>query len=342
MNRALVELTLSRLREFMREPEAIFWAFIFPILMSIAMAVAFPSRGATPVVIAIEAGDGADAARRALTSVPGIEIRNLASAEQADALRDGDVHLIVVPTDPPTYRFDPAREDGRAARLVVDDALQRAAGRANVFTARDEPLTIAGSRYIDWLIPGLIGLGIMSTGMWGLGFSIVQARMRKVLKLLVASPMRKHEYLMAQLFARLAFLAPEVAIPLGFGAIALGMPIVGSIAAIVVVSLVGALAFSALGLLAASRARTFEAISGMMNLLMTPMWILSGVFFAASNFPDALQPFIQALPLTALVDALRDVILEGATLVEVSGELGVLAAWIAGPFALALRLFKWR
>jgi ABC-type multidrug transport system permease subunit len=163
--------------------------------------------------------------------------------------------------------------------------------------------------------------------MWGIAFSIVQSRLRKVLKLLVASPMRRREYLLAQIQARLVFLAPEIAVPLGFGALALGMPIHGSLGAIAVVSLIGALAFAAIGLLAASRVRTFVAISGIMNLVMTPMWILSGVFFSASNFPDSLQPFIQALPLTALVDALRAVVLDGATLADVGGDLAVLSAW---------------
>jgi ABC-type multidrug transport system permease subunit len=182
----------------------------------------------------------------------------------------------------------------------------------------------------------------MSTGMWGIGFSIVQSRMRKLLKRLVASPMRKREYLLAQLAARLIFLAPEVILPLAFGALALGMPVRGSWAAIAVVSLAGAVAFGALGLLTASRARTFEAINGLLNLAMLPMWILGGVFFSAANFPDAVQPFIQALPLTALIDALRNVVLEGSSLADVRGELAILAAWTVIPFPLALKLFRWR
>ena len=199
-----------------------------------------------------------------------------------------------------------------------------------------------GSRYIDWLIPGIVGMGIMSNGMWGIGFSIVQARMRKLLKRMVASPMRKSDYLLAQLLARLVFLAPEVAVPLGFGVLAFGMPVNGSLGAITVVTLIGALAFGALGLLLGSRARTFEAVSGLMNLAMLPMWLLSGVFFSASNFPRRVQPVIQALPLTALVDALRAVVLEGATLRAVSGELLLLTFWTVVPFAVALRIFKWR
>jgi ABC-type multidrug transport system permease subunit len=182
----------------------------------------------------------------------------------------------------------------------------------------------------------------MSNGMWSIGFGIVQARMRKLLKRMVASPMRKRDYLLAQILARLVFLAPEVAVPLAFGVLAFGMPIHGSAGAIFVVALVGALAFGALGLLIGSRPRTFEAISGLMNLVMLPMWILSGVFFSASNFPDAMQPFIQALPLTALIDALRAVVLDGASLAAVRGELVLLTAWGVAPFFVALRVFRWK
>jgi ABC-type multidrug transport system permease subunit len=224
----------------------------------------------------------------------------------------------------------------------VDDALKRAAGRADPFTAREQPVQIAGSRYVDWLIPGIVGMNIMGTSMWGIGFSVVQTRMRKLLKRLLASPMRKREYLLAQVGGRLVFLAPEAGVPLVFGAFVLGMPIQGSIATICIVCLVGALAFGGIGLLLASRARTFEAISGLMNLTMVPMWVLSGVFFSSANFPQPVQPIIQALPLTALIDALRDVVLEGAGVPGVSRELAVLAAWGVASFGIALRFFRWR
>ena len=199
-----------------------------------------------------------------------------------------------------------------------------------------------GSRYVDWLIPGIVGLSIMGTSMWGIGFAIVQARMRKLLKRLVASPMRKHEYLLAQVAGRLVLLAPEAGAPLIFGVLILGMPIRGSVVSTCIICLVGALAFGGIGLLLASRARTFEAISGLMNLSTVPMWVVSGVFFSSTNFPQAMQPMIQALPLTALVNALRSVVLDGAALQDVMRELGVLAAWGAGSFLLALRIFRWR
>jgi ABC-type multidrug transport system permease subunit len=280
--------------------------------------------------------------RQTLAKAPGITVRDVPHGGEQRALREGDVHVIVVPTDPPAYQFDAARTESRTARLVVDDALKRAGGRLDPWIAREEPVMVPGSRYIDWLIPGMVGMGIMSNGMWGVGFSIVQARMRKLLKRMVASPMRKSEYLLAQLLARLLFLAPEVTVPLLFGALAFRMPINGSVGAIAVVTLTGSLAFGAIGLLLGSRARTFEAVSGLMNLAMLPMWLLSGVFFSASNFPRAIQPAIHALPLTALVDALRAVVLEGATVQAVHRELLMLTAWTVVTFTLALRIFKWR
>ena len=339
----LVELTLARLREFVREPEALFWTFVFPVLMSLALAFAFPGRNA-PVLIALAPGPGYESARQALAAEPGVTLREVPPAGEAEAraLREGEVHLVVVPVTPPTYRFDPARAESRVARLVADAALKRAEGRVEPWTAREEPVAIAGSRYVDWLIPGIIGMNIMGTGMWGLGFSIVTARMKNLLKRLVASPMRRGDYLLAQVLARMMFLVPEVAVPLGFGALALGMPINGSWINIVVVATIGALAFGALGLLAASRARTFESISGLLNITMLPMWILSGVFFSASNFPEAIQPVVQALPLTALVDALRAVVLDNASLGAIRDELLLLSAWTVVPFAAALRLFRWR
>ena len=344
----IVELTFTRLREFVREPEALFWTFIFPIVMSLVMAVAFPSRGGSPVPVGVaaaaEADDGGRAAaiRAALAQSADVVVREIPAGGEQRALREGTVHLIVVPTDPPTYRFDAAREESRTARLVVDRALKRSEGRTDPWEAHEEPIDVPGSRYIDWLIPGMVALGIMSNSMWGIGFSVVQARMRKLLKRMVASPMRKWEYLLAQLAARLLFLAPEVAVPLLFGVVAFGMPVHGGIVTIAVAAIAGALAFGALGLLLGSRSRTFEGISGLMNLAMLPMWLLSGIFFSSANFPDAVQPFIQWLPLTALVDALRAVVLEGAGMSAIAGELGRLAAWTLVPFAVALRVFKWR
>lgn len=338
----LAELTLARLREFIREPEALFWAFVFPIVLSLALAVAFPGSSSRAVTVGVSGDAAAAQLRQTLELAEGVTVRIVEPSAELRALREGDVQIVVHPGVPPTYRYDPSREGSQTARLVVDDALKRAAGRVDPWAAHDEPIVIAGSRYVDWLIPGIVGMNIMGNSLWGLGFSIVQSRLRKILKRLVASPMRRWEFLLAQILARMLFLLPEVAVPLLFGALAFRMPIEGSLVDIAVVSTLGALGFSGLGLLLASRPRTFEAISGIMNLVMLPMWILSGIFFSAANFPDAIQWFVQALPLTGLIDALRAVVLEGATLVDVRHELLLLVAWGVIPFAVTLRVFRWR
>ena len=339
--RALVQLTLARVREFIREPEAMFWTFVFPIVISVVLAFAFPSSANAPVIVGVRQGPGADAVRDALARVPAVTVKVLPQESLDRSLRQGDVHIVVEPTSPPTYRFDPTRDESRLARLAVDDALKRAAGREDPWTAAEQPQAIAGSRYIDWFIPGLIGIGLMSNGLWGVGFPITQARLRRLLKRMVASPMRRSDYLLAQMFARLLGIVPEVAVPLAVGVFAFDMPVNGSLAAVAFIGLLGGLSFAGLGLLVASRVRTFEAVSGLMNIAMVPMWLLSGVFFSSSNFPAVVQPVVQGLPLTAAVDALRAVILDGATLIDVAGELILLGLWGAIPFAIALRIFKW-
>jgi len=338
----LLELARARMLEFVREPEAMFWTFVFPMIMSVGLAIAFPGGTAKPSVIGVEGGEGTASIRQALSRAAGVTVREVSKADEARALREGDIHLLVIPGHPPAYRYDPARDESRTARALADDALKRAAGRVDPFTARDEPVQIAGSRYVDWLIPGLVGMNLMGTSMWGIGFSIVQARLRKLLKRLNASPMRRRDFLLAQIVWRIVFLAPEAAVPLLFGALVLGMPVHGSVVSIAVVCLFGALSFGGLGLLMASRVRTFEAISGLLNITMVPMWVVGGVFFSASNFPQLLQPLIQLVPLTALNNALRGVILEGSSLQGVARELTILAAWGVSGFAIALRIFRWR
>ena len=336
----LVELTLSRLREFLREPEALFWILVFPILMACALGVAFRKQGDEPVIVGVVDEQGRVA--ETLARSHGVTVRPLSRDQIARALQRAEVQVVVEGGTPPIYHLDQTRAESRLARRTVDDLLQRAAGRQDAFAARDAPIDAVGARYIDWLMPGLLGMNIMGTGLWGLGFSVVYARTRKLLKRLVASPMRRRDYLLAQLLGRLVFLVVEVGALVGFGALAFGVPMRGSYWLLAATCLLGALAFGGIGLLVASRPRTIEAVSGLMNLVMLPMWVLSGVFFSSSNFPDAMQPAIQILPLTALNDALRAVMLEGAGLGDVTAELGLLSAWGLTSFILALRIFRWR
>jgi ABC-type multidrug transport system permease subunit len=228
------------------------------------------------------------------------------------------------------------------ARLSVDDALQRALGRSDRVVAHDEKVTEPGARYIDFLIPGLIGLNLMGSGMWGLGFTIVVARGRKLLKRFAATPMRRSHYLLSFMFSRLLFLTVEVAAVLVFAWLAFGVMVRGSIGAIAIISLVGGLMFSGLGLLVAARPRTVEGVSGLMNLVMLPMWLLSGTFFSSARFPTPLQPFIKALPLTALNDSMRAVMNDGVSLASNWPQIGVMLFWGVVSFAIALRIFRWQ
>ena len=338
----LIELTLARFREFLREPEAVFWVFMFPVIMTCALGIAFRTRGEEPVIAGIVEQAGADTVADALESAGGFTVRRIAPAEVERAVRDGRAPVVVVPGDPPTYRFDQARAESQVARLAVDRALQRAAGRHDVFTPVEVPVQNVGSRYIDWLVPGLLGMNIMSTGLWGVGFSIVQARTKKLLKRLVATPMSKAHYLMSHVFSRLLFLALEVVVIIGFAWVFFDVRVHGALWALAGLALLGALSFGGLGLLLASRARTIEAVSGLMNFVMLPMWVLSGVFFASTNFPDAMQPFIRLLPLTALNDALRAIVNEGQSITAVASETAILASWGLISFVLSLRLFRWQ
>ena len=338
----LVELTKARLRTLLREPEAVFWVFVFPILMALALGIAFRTRGPERIPIGVEDRQGAQAVLASLHDAGGTSPRLVLAPQVERALRDGEVHLVVVPGSPPTYRYDPTRAESRLARLMVDEALQQAAGRVDLWTPEDEQVVAPGSRYIDWLVPGLLGMNIMGTGLWGIGFAIVQARTRKLLKRLIATPMRRRHYLLAQMLARVVFLALEVAAVVGFAWLVFSVSVRGSIVALAMVAFVGALAFGGLGLLLASRARTVEGISGLMNVVMVPMWIVSGVFFASSNFPDAMQPFIRSLPLTALNEALRAVMMDGDPVTALGSQMAVLTAWGGVSFAVALRIFRWR
>jgi ABC transporter DrrB family efflux protein len=338
----LVELTRARFMEFIREPEAVFWVFAFPVIMTCALGIAFRSRGADAVIVGVALENGADDIRAALEREGGFTVRSIAPGEVERAIGDGRAAVVVVPGSPVTYRFDPTRAESQLARLAVDRALQHAAGRADAFTPVERPVEAVGLRYIDWLVPGLLGMNIMGTGLWGVGFAIVYARTKKLLKRLVATPMSRAHYLLSHVLSRLLFLALETIVIVGFAWAAFDVEVRGALGALAALALLGALSFGGLGLLLASRARTVEGVSGLMNLVMLPMWVLSGVFFASSNFPEVMQPFIRVLPLTALNDALRAVMNEGRTLASVAREIVLLAGWGGVSFGLALRWFRWQ
>jgi ABC-2 type transport system permease protein len=341
----LVQLTRVRYREFFREPEAVFWVFIFPVLLAAGLGIAFRNRGPERTVVGVVAGQP-EAARlaEALRRDKELEASLLSDSAATEALRTGDIALVIVPSagGAVEYRYDDTRPESRIARLLVDAALQRSAGRHDPMAVKDQLVRERGARYIDFLVPGLLGMNLMGSGIWGLGFAIVDARKKRLLKRLIATPMSRGQYLASFVLSRLTLLFIEVGLLLGFGVLAFGVPLRGSLPLLVVICLLSSLAFAALGLLIASRAQTMEGVSGLMNLVMLPMWIFSGVFFSAARFPDAIQPLIQVLPLTAVIDALRANILRGAGWQSVAPELAILVAWLVVSFLLALKLFRWR
>jgi ABC-2 type transport system permease protein len=340
----LVQLTRVRYREFFREPEAVFWVFIFPILLAAGLGIAFRNRAPERTVVGVVGASGDTSLVAALRGGSELDPRLLTDSAAEQALRTGDAALVVVrgAGGGIEYRYDNTRPESRTARLLVDDALQRSEGRNDPIPVHDQLVRERGARYIDFLIPGLLGMNLIGSGIWGLGFAIVDARKKRLLKRLIATPMSRWQYLASFALSRLTLLFLEVGLLLGFAVLVFGVPLRGSLPLLVVTCLLSSLAFASLGLLIASRAQTMEGASGLMNLAMLPMWIFSGVFFSASRFPDAIQPLIQALPLTAVIDALRANILRGAGWQTVAPELGVIVLWMAGSFLLALKLFRWR
>ena len=345
MRESLKQLTLTRFREFLREPEALFWSLAFPIILSVGLGIAFRNRPPEVVHVAVV---GEPAAVRivmdALKKAGGFSAEHLEAIPARLALRTGKVALVLNARVARyvEFEYDDTRPDSRIARVLANDAVQRAAGRTDPVTAEARYVREPGSRYIDFVVPGLLGMGLMGNGVWGIGFAVVDARRKRLLKRLMATPMSRAEYLGSFLISRFVLLVIEVLLLVGFAAVAFGVPVRGSLWQLAAICSLGALAFCAVGLLIAARPKTIEGANGLMNLAMLPMWILSGVFFSSENFPRAIQPFIQALPLTAVNDALRANMLRAAGFDVVGPELAIILAWGAVCFLLALRLFRWR
>ena len=336
---SLFQLTKIRFLLLFREPEAVFWIFIFPILLAVGLGIAFRNRPADVLPV----GATTSQLVAAINSDSGVKAKLLDEAAGHHELATGGIVLLAIQqAGGVVYRYDDTNPDARSARLLVDRAIQSAAGRKNPVSESNDLVHETGSRYIDFVVPGLLGMNLMGSAMWGLGFAIVEARQKKLLKRMVASPMPKWQYLTAFLLSRLAMLVVELLFFLGFTRLAFGVPFRGPLWQLALLCLLTSLDFSALGLLVATRARTMEAVSGLMNLVMLPMWILSGIFFSASRFPAVVQPFVRALPLTAAIDAIRGNMLQGTEINHLLPQLALLLGWFIVPFAISLRIFRWK
>jgi len=351
----LYELTMARALEFVRDPSAIFWVFGFPVLLAIVLGIAFRGQGPERPRVATIGASAQEIARR-LEADGRVEVIDVARGEGGpgavaaanEALRLGRIDLLVyaaaAKTGPPriTYRFDPTRPGAHGARVLVDDSIQRSLGRADVVKASESHVSEPGGRYIDFLVPGLLGLNVMGSCMWGMGYTIVDARRRKLLKRFAVTPMNRAHFQLSFILSRLLFLVVEFAVIVAFGWLAFGVRVHGSIAALGAVALLSTFAFSGIALLVASRTESTEVASGWMNFVQLPMWLFSGSFFDYSRYPGAVQPFIKVLPLTAFNDAARAIVNEGASIVSVAPQALILVAWGAVSCAVAMKIFRWQ
>src|ERR1700691_5184659 len=336
----------ARMLELKREPEVIFWVFVFPLLLALGLGIAFRNKPGDASSVAIVAGAGAQETETLLLNSPQhasfkVEVQDEQVARKGFRLGKYDLVIEFDGNGGLRYLYDPARPESVLAKAQTDSALQTAAGRKDVVQTSAVTSSEAGSRYIDFLIPGLLGMNLMNSGMWGIGFALVDMRQRKLLKRFVGTPMRRGDFLLALMSSRLVLMIIEIALLLTLGVIVFHMKVLGSLFSILLLGAAGALCFRGGGFVTASPAQEIESVSGLMNLVMMPMWIFSGVFFSYERFPAAIQPLIKVLPLTALTDALRASILEGTPLIHQWPQLLVIFLWGGISFVLALRWFRW-
>ncbi len=346
----ILALTLARLREFTRQPEAMFWVYFFPVLMVLVLGIAFRNKPPEAAVVDVLDNGNGQAVLEHLQAAEHFKVRLVSQEESSNRLRTGKAAVLVIVESPVDqvdqlqqlkYQFDPDRPGAQAARDQVDRAIQTAAGRQDAVATDNVVFDEPGGRYVDFLVPGLLGMGLMGGGLWGVGFAIVDMRIRKLLKRFMATPMKRSHFLLAMMGSRLVFMWPQIIILLVFSYFVFGVRIHGNWLSIGLIILIGAIEFAGIGLLVAARARTLETVSGLMNLVMLPMWTLSGIFFSYENFPEVIQPLIRWLPLTPVIDSLRALMMDGRSILSLGPEIGIMLFWSVVPFTIALFIFRW-
>jgi ABC-type multidrug transport system permease subunit len=345
----LWQLTLARFREFYREPAALFWVYGFPLILAFALGLAFRERPVPASTVDVQLDPAnpevAEKLRDALVADPALKVAVHDEQTCRQRLRTSKTDLVIVPRPGSAagveFLFDATRSESVLARNAADRALLRLTQPAPPVPP-EKAVAEPGGRYIDFLIPGLLGINLLGGGLFGVGFVAADLRVRKLLKRFQATPMRRSDFMLSLMLSRLVFTLIDVGILLAFAYWVFDIRVRGNALALAVLIAAGGASFAGLGLLIGSRARTLETTAGLVNAVMLPMYVLSGVFFSASRFPDGMQPFIQILPLTALNDGLRAVMNDGAGWEALGYPLLVLGVWGGACFALALRIFRWR
>jgi ABC-2 type transport system permease protein len=341
--RVISAVARATAREFWRTPEAVFWSFVFPLAMALVLGFAFRQERREQVRVLIEAASVEQLPSLAeLRGDPRLDVQvaEPAVAERALMLGTAALVLRVTPSGVEMV-LDRTRPDSEVAELLVLRRLQEGAGRQDPVAVAPRSVESPGSRYIDFLIAGLVGLNLMGMGLFGIGFNLVYMRVRRTLRRLAVTPMGRGEFFAGFLLTRLVLAVPAAVVIIGFGQLVFGVPMRGSWLAALAVIVAGGLAFSGVGALVASRVTTIEGAGGLMNIVQLPMWLLGGVFFSNQRFPPLVQPLIDALPMSALTDGLRRVMLEAEGLGGVAVPVAVLSGLGVATLALAINIFRW-
>ena len=363
-NNQLFHLILAQFKETIREPAVLFWGIIFPILMSLGLGVAFTNKSDVIHNLAIvgpvpprldsllhEHGETVKKGDETIEKItmPNSKIGNsifmfhrMSGKDAMIQLKRGQINVIIQKIHGDIkYNFDPLNPEAqltyyKLSNLVNNHNLLNPDNQRNI-----EPLTVKGTRYIDFLVPGLIALGIISSSMWGIGYSIIERRSKKLLRRMVATPMKKSNFLIAIMIVRLVMNLVEASLLYLFTWLTFGITIQGNIMALFAVFIAGNIAFAGIAVFISSHTAKTEVGNGLINVVTMPMMVLSGIFFSYHNFPGWSISFIQKLPLTMMADGMRSIFNEGASLTEISLPTSIMLLTGVAFFIAGLKIFKW-
>ena len=359
----IAQLIGMHLKEFYREPGIIFWAILFPILMAWGLGLAFTKKtelirtialvdeqnslasyeGFGQFFISLNQENGTPLIKKIGNEKLGVTTYQFEKSDWQESilmLKRGKISMIMeLVNDSITYHFDPLNPEAQLAYLQITSAFNN--NEKDIASANISPLTQTGTRYIDFLVPGLMAMSIMMSCMWGISYSLIDKRMKKLLRRMVATPMKKANFLFAQFVARLILNFMESALLFLFAYLYFDISLQGNWLALILMLLAGNLSFTGIAILVSSRTSNTQIGNGLINLVVMPMMILSGIFFSYHNFPDWAINVIQKLPLTILADNIRSIFIEGAGLVEIVTPFLLLIGIGVTAFVSGLRVYKW-
>jgi ABC-2 type transport system permease protein len=370
----LRQLTMAQVRELIREPGVLFWGILFPILMSLGLGIAFTKKADIIRKVAVILPDRETVSSDSSSNLIHFLEINCETLNPDDKegyswkltlkdnklgnsiflfyemdwknammmLKRGTVNVVLAENKGQVeYHFDPMNSDAQLSYLKLNGIIGGGQIVASEGNPNIQPLTVKGTRYIDFLVPGLITMGVMMSCMWGISYGIIEKRSKKLLRRLVATPMRKSHFLVALITVRIIMNFIESAVLFLFALIVFKIVIQGSIAALLIMFLAGNIAFAGIAVFVSSHTSNTEVGNGLINFVVFPMMVLSGIFFSYHNFPDWSIPVIQKLPLTMMTDGIRSIFNEGAGFHEVTLPVLILIATGVVFFTAGLKIFKW-